>query len=47
MQTIVLVSSGMEKEVLDSLSSGILDGYIFKPFTVEELAMEVADVRKY
>jgi signal transduction histidine kinase len=44
--TIVLLTSTISKDVIDSVSTGVLDGYVLKPALVNELEEEILDVLK-
>jgi signal transduction histidine kinase len=45
--TIVLMASTIGKNVIDAVSTGILDGYVLKPALVSELDEEIRDVLRY
>jgi DNA-binding response OmpR family regulator len=42
--TIVLLTSTITKDVIDAVSTGIIDGYLLKPALVNELEEEIMDV---
>jgi signal transduction histidine kinase len=46
MLTIVLTTGSLEKEMVDAVNNGILDGYVLKPVTVGDLEKEIQEVLK-
>ncbi|NCC12442.1 MAG: sensor histidine kinase [Spirochaetia bacterium] len=44
---IILLASTITKEVIDAVSTGIIDGFLLKPVSISELEEKMLDVLKY